>query len=401
MSNLKNKWSGKSEDEIYEELDNLSPKEQIDFLISLSELKDLPQIDWIDCLLEIIDELLVIDQIDSVLKFTSWYKSNFPDFYKENYEFVEKYLINYFIYKNDWENVKKRILVIKENPVDGIDVITVRLVYQLLFNFKFEELLDFCESVWKNIADSDKLWGSPEEIFTDIIYLNKIQDYYEKVLNNEKPDKTLLLNELEKIQFTDEEIILKNIKHFDSTNIESIPSISTNSLLKEYYALINCEFMKYMYHKYKLPFVFSSVIFSFFGNSELYPKKKYVKNILYFEKKTLDKYIANQYDNMYGTNNLEIFGKVWAMYYVFEFFKEHNLINVPEFNELNNYYEYFRNTMIKIESDELWNYKFVFNWPGIDFKGKKADFENLFDESRLLDRREYSNVADEFVVSLE
>jgi hypothetical protein len=89
------------------------------------------------------------------------------------------------------------------------------------------------------------------------------------------------------------------------------------------------------------------------------------------------------------------------MYYVFEFFKEHNLINVPEFNELNNYYEYFRNTMIKIESDELWNYKFVFNWPGIDFKGKKADFENLFDESRLLDRREYSNVADEFVVSLE
>jgi hypothetical protein len=57
--------------------------------------------------------------------------------------------------------------------------------------------------------------------------------------------------------------------------------------------------------------------------------------------------------------------------------------------------------MMRIESDELWNYKFVFNWPNIDFRDRKADFENLFDESRLLDRRESSNITVEFVDSLE
>jgi hypothetical protein len=58
-----------------------------------------------------------------------------------------------------------------------------------------------------------------------------------------------------------------------------------------------------------------------------------------------------------------MFGKIWALHYVYEFLENNGLIQ-PEAARLmeeNNLYH--RNEMIKYMADELWQMSFVFDWP--------------------------------------
>ncbi|MDD3740175.1 MAG: hypothetical protein PHH30_02950 [Bacteroidales bacterium] len=400
MNEFEKKWLNQTDDEIYEHFDSLSDDDKFEFLLGLTNLNPLPEIDWIDYISDIINYLLSNDNIEKSLILVDWFIVNFPKEYETKYGFIERELINYFIYKKDWESVNKRIAIIKNYPVLGVDIITIRLIYQLLYNLKFDAVVEYCLAVRKDIADSDKLFVNPEEDFAIIIYLRKIQDYYETILHYEEPDRDKLVQELKEINFTDKESILQVLKHLDKAFVEEKPKIETNRITNEVFKLLNIEFMKYMYYKYKLPFVFSNTIFMFFANSKLYSNKKYVKNVFYFEKNTLNKHIAESYDNVYGTNNLEIFGKVWGMYYVFDFFHYYGLINKLEFNNLIKYYEYFRNEFIYIEGSDLWIYKFVFEWPEIDFQNRKQEYIKLFDESRSIPQVDAYENAKMFVEKL-
>jgi hypothetical protein len=85
-------------------------------------------IDWLEIFEDLRELLFKEDRIDEVLAFVEWFSQIFPKKYGKKYEFIERDLLDYYIFNNDWENVRKRIAIIEKNPVLKKDETTLALV---------------------------------------------------------------------------------------------------------------------------------------------------------------------------------------------------------------------------------------------------------------------------------
>jgi len=373
-------WDKKDEDDIHEYLFTLDGDFKFDFFKLLCEKYPHLELDWLLAFEEIKDSLYQKEDVEKVLWFVNWYKDKFPVKYLEEYQFIERDLINFFIKKGDWEQVKNRMSIIEQDPVEGIDVVTIRLMYQLIYHGQYQLALDYSNKVLEPIAKSDKLAFSPEEKFATTIYLQKNQEFYKSVLIEEDFDESNLISELVEIGFNEDiilEVIDKLKKPFDIQIAKH-----SKGMTPELFHSLNIEFLKYMYQKYQSHFMFSNVIFSLFSSKDLFKSEK-GRSSFYIEIKRMDEYLVKIYDSIFGTNELEIFGKAWGMIYVFEFFHHIGLYSDDEYQlSLENYY-YLRNEFIKIQSQNLWQYNFVFKWPNNPINQDSIELENLFSSTYL------------------
>jgi hypothetical protein len=146
--------------------------------------------------------------------------------------------------------------------------------------------------------------------------------------------------------------------------------------------ILNIHFLKYMLHTYRMPFVFSEWIWNFIATTKIFGKQKGVENWFYIDAHTLDKHIADRFDNFMGSNDLEIFGKVWGLDFVFNFLHKQQLLSLEHYGNIIDNITYFRNEMIRISADNLWQMMFVFDWPRTnnDFidPSRKLVFQDTF-----------------------
>ncbi|MFO7935525.1 MAG: hypothetical protein R6U78_15790, partial [Bacteroidales bacterium] len=93
------------------------------------------------------------------------YAALYPAEYGKEYDWLEKLLINYHFFRDDAGGVRRRLRWPREFPVEGVDVVTMRAFYQLLYHGLYPEALDFARKVWRPLAESPRIWGEPHMEF--------------------------------------------------------------------------------------------------------------------------------------------------------------------------------------------------------------------------------------------
>lgn len=353
-------WYKKDTDEIlnyyYEELSNQEMKEHLMFWID-----NFPELDfeWVDLFLDISDyDSIPVQQIKQFAD--KVYKIN-PDYYLQRYEFVESEILDYAFHTLDIELIKERLEILKKNPVTGIDTVVTDTFYRLFF-FGYTELAsEFSLTVWKPLAESEELWGSPEDLFIKTNFVNKLEKQYEFLLKNKSSNWESFIEEIEELGFEREEENHKNLFSSLTNDFEKDAFLDFASKEKFWILYLNIHFMKYMKKNYDTPFVLSALWFNSIDNQDFFKRKNILNFFIPYMK--LDKYITERYDNFLGSNQIEIFGKMWGLHYVFEFFNNVGLIDGDDYNIMLENIAFLKHEFIKAMNSDLWKFSFVFTWP--------------------------------------
>ena len=358
-------WYEKDPNEVHDYLyDELEEEEQYPFFSWLMQHFPELEIDWLEAFEGFKEALLQHERVDEVLSFVAWYQQKDSSDYSQRYEFIEKNLCDYFFYKKDLKRLQERIAFIQQNPVSAIDTLTVRLFYQLIYHGQYDLAVSYAEAVWKPVNESDQLIGFAAYPFVNTIYVNQLQHYYQAYLNGIDLDENKLFSQMVSMGFDEDnanfnEVILALKGDLSKEKIED----SIQKGKEDHLLILNIHFLKHMLHTYQLPFVFSDWMWKFIATTEIFGKQKGVENWFYIDAKMLDKHIVDGLDSFFGSNELEIFGKVWGLDFVFEFLQQQQLLAPDHDEKMMENIAYFRNEMIARASGSLWQMMFVFDWP--------------------------------------
>ena len=191
-------WSQKSTDELYEYFENLEVNEQVRFLIHL--LKHYPKLEiaYIELIEDTKDPLLFMHQPEKVEELVDLFTKTFPGEYEKEYEFIEGSLITYYLFTNNIDKVNQRLEIVKRNPAKGIDTVTMKALYQLIYHGHYSTALDYSHAVWKPVYESDDIWGSPHFHFCTTIYLDALEQAYTNVKNGKQINWKKFMTDMEK-----------------------------------------------------------------------------------------------------------------------------------------------------------------------------------------------------------
>ncbi|MCF8295088.1 MAG: hypothetical protein K9I34_03405, partial [Bacteroidales bacterium] len=141
------KWSDKSPEEIYQYFAKLDAPEQLKLLKLLCQRYPDIEIDWLDIFEELRFHLSYADNISACEEFVQWFPEYHHEEYARGYEFIERDLCDYYLKIWDLENLRQRIGFISQHPVSGIDTITIRLYFQLLYHGLYEDAINYAAEV--------------------------------------------------------------------------------------------------------------------------------------------------------------------------------------------------------------------------------------------------------------
>lgn len=219
-----------------------------------------------------------------------------PEYYLEHYEFIEKQILDYAFHIQDIELIKKRIDILKQNPVSGIDTVVKGTMYRLIYYGYYDIVIGFSNAVWKPLAESDQLYGYPEYPFIMTIYLHKLEEQYQFVKNGDKAKTKWegFLSEILKLGF-DNDKRLNYIRDILNSNFdkEYFLNLSDDNDIQMIY--LNIHFIKYMKDNYDVPFVLSGLWFNIINKKELFFNNKKCNFFIPYIK--LNNQITQQYDN--------------------------------------------------------------------------------------------------------
>jgi len=174
-------WANWSVDDIFEFIMDLDSDEKIKVVREL--LEDWPdlEIDAMELIDELRYELIFLDRSSELENLVKIYQDNFPGSYESEFEFTERDLITYHLFRNNTDKVKERMSIVMKNPVEGVDNVTIRALFQLVF-YKHDGLaLEYARTVWKPILESKEIWGPAHLPFCMVLYLNALEEAWSEI----------------------------------------------------------------------------------------------------------------------------------------------------------------------------------------------------------------------------
>lgn len=358
-------WSEKSTDEIYEFYRNIKDdKEAIDFLLNL--LANHPQLElaWIDMLADSMYAVLNQGEINDVVAFVELYRQKFPDDYRHEYGFVEKELISHYLYRNDIENVKKRLEIIKQTPVAGFDDVTKKALFQLIYHGHYQLVYEYSLAVWKPLFETEELTGSPHFYFSSTIYLHELEGIYMLIKNGGVPDIKSFKERMDGFDLDEEYSMYKTV--FDNLAHPLDADTIARKLRdkdREAVLMLNIQFLKYMKENYDIPFMLSDRMWNMLSVMDLFGSEDAPDGFFYVPYIELKEHFLNHTDTFFIGDDVEMFGKVWGLDYAYAFLHKSGFISEHYFSLMEENIQALKNFYIKQIYTSLWQMNFVFSWP--------------------------------------
>jgi hypothetical protein len=322
------------------------------------------------------------DNIAVCEDFTSWFPQQQPKEYAEHYEFIERDLCAYYLFINNLPKLRERMGIITQSPARGIDVITMKLYIQLLYHGHYEDALQYAKKVYWPLKNSHNIMGEPEVLFLGGFYMNVLQNTYKKFGESGEfslSEVNKLSSEFKPVEnesgFKDLINGLKNPLNA-SDILESFKTSYSRGFMK-----LQAHFFKYMLDNHDIPFILSNLFWNIIADKDLFGQSKTSDEFFYIDVNRFDEMLDYRLDNFFDSE-LEIFGKVWSLHYIYEFLEANELVSADAAKLMRKNNNYFRNEMIGYVHSELWQMSFIFNWPGSEhWDDLKPMFENTFNQT--------------------
>ncbi len=357
-------WYERPIDEIYDYYQDLTDLEILQFLTHLiNNFPDL-EIDWIEIFEEVNEQLFDEGRVDDVLNFVNIYRKIFPDKYESQCRRIEKDIVTHLFYRGDIETIKERVEIIKCIPVPDRFSVSSDVIVQLIYHGQHTLAFEYSKSLLESLTETNEFIYYPQAAFNATIYLHELEKLYVNVKEGGAIgfDEFAIKLQVAKSHPDEEifEIALKNLKEpLDKLAIQSKIETGSNDLL----LTLSVQFCKFMKEKFGMSFMISDRFWTILKKIELFGQEENDEAFFYISYPVLSKHIENQYDLIFLSNEIEIFGMVYGLKYVYLFLHEQGLIN-------DHYYKLMDENISVLETDSLlylrgsaWQMKFVFDWP--------------------------------------
>ena len=388
-------WQEKDADDVYEFFDTIPEEKHYDFLKWLAHHYPELDIDWLDIFEDMRFRMPFSKNIAACEEFSVWYAAKFPVEYAGSFEFIERDLCDYYLHTKNIAKLREHIAFISINPVPAVDTLIVRLLFQLLYNGYYDDAVNYALAVWKPVYDSEALIRNPAIPFMNTLYLNRLQKCYSEILEKGTTDFDDVYSLTIELGFDDDTAHFELIKSAlqKPVNISRIKD-SIQSGSDDHMYELNIHFIKYMWSTWKIPFIVSDALWSIVATRKIFGKINDVDKWFYVDVNTMSEHIDNWHqDILFSSNSLEIFGKVWGMHYIFDFFHKLHLLDDEYAGYMAENLAYHRNEMVKYLGEELWQVSFVFQWPDNHLW---SDLKPLFDSTYQKPTEEARTIVDNF-----
>lgn len=372
-------WKEKDEEEIYNFFDNLEdPTDKAKFLIFM--VKNYPGLDliYLELMEDLADSLLYQHKSELVEQMIDTFREAFPEEYIEDYEFMEKSLVQYYFFQNNIPKVLERLEIVKQNPAQGIDTITIRSLYLLIFHGCYQEAYDYSLQVWEPIFNSDKIYGMGHAPFVINIYLFELEQAYENIKKNKPVNWNAFRKKMKDYDFEENKDVMNMVTHclenpFDKQEI--VQYIKSKQHRKAH-TMMNIYFSKYMKDTFNMSFTHSDLLFNILAKEDLYKNKSNPENYFLFSFDKLDKHLAGLYDSFFQSNIEEMFARVWGLEYAYRFIYACGMISDEGYEQMRQNIQGLKFLFISIANEEIWKMAFVFKWP--DLYARDPQIESIF-----------------------
>ncbi len=325
---------------------------------------------------------------EAILEFAEHYRKINPDKYRQEYEFVELHLTDHAFDIMDKALINRCIKVIEENPVKGIDTVTKRTLFRLIYFGMYREAVDYCEKVREPISKSEEIWGNPEIHFLMALYLQGAEEQYELFCKGDTSGWKDFITRIKEYGFDNEAERIDAVFRGLSADLDK-EKILLQIKNKPDYGLIELQyhFLRFMKHRYNIPFMHSNLLFYLVLDQSLFGSIKEEDAWFYIPYPKLDSLVRNKIDIIFGTNCLDVGGNLWGLHYVYEFLHENQLISAEYYRMMLENLAWLKMDFLTMVKSEAWQMKFVLKWPDTDSNLVKLP-ENFFDS---IDRKEDQN----------
>jgi len=360
-------WYEKQIDEIYDYNQNLTDEETFQFLTHLRHNYPDLEIDWIEMFEGITEHLFDAGRVEDVLNFTNNYRKTFPRKYETQCRRIEKELITHLFYRGDIETIKERLEITKSIPVPDRFALASEVIVQLTYHGQYELAFEYSKSLIRSSPETDEFIYYPVASFNAALYLYELEKLYENIKEGGTHCVEEFNNEVQLVKSSPDEdvfrIVVKNLKEpLDNDDIQSKIEEGSNDLL----LTLSLQFCKYMKEELGMSFMISDRFWTLLKKIELFGQVDNDEAFFYIPYPILSEHIETQYDRDFLSNEIEIFGMVYGLKYVYRFLHVSGLIN-------DHYYQRMEENIGMLEFDSIfylnrtaWQMKFVFDWPQLN-----------------------------------
>lgn len=317
-------------------------------------------------LVEMFEQTLEFEEPNygAILGFADRYRKINPGKYRQEYEFVELSLTEYAFDIMDKALISRCLEIIEQNPAKGIDTVTMRTLYRLIYFGMYREAVDYCEKVWEPISNSEELWGTPEIHFLMVLYLHGAEEQYELFCKGDTSGWKDFNKRMQAYGFDNEEERIDAVFRALSSDLDK-EKILLQIKEKPGYGFIGLlyHFLRYMKHRYNIPFMHSNLLFDLMMNKSLFGSIKEEDAWFYIPYPILDKHLTMNIDTFLGSNLIDVGGKLWGLHYVYEFLHENQLISSEYYRMMLENLAWLKMDFLTVLKSEAWQLKFVLNWP--------------------------------------
>lgn len=320
---------------------------------------------------------------DNVLKFTTLLQKHQPSLYKENFEYFDDFLVDYFCFYSDSLKVKKSFLNFLENPLQDYDVY-LRSFKKLMF-YQYSDLVE--QAISENFSvvnESDNLIGSAEYNLAICKYYMLLQEIYEK--NDNIFNRASFSSKLIDYNFEMDDNSLSSLESGISKpllNADEVKDLFKKDK-KKAIVVIQGYFQRYMHEK-GFAFYLSGKIWDDMLKYCRENNKKINNTNQYFNIKasSFEKYLSGVAGNFIFDNTSEMIAILWGSVYIYDFFNKYHLISEQQFNDFIEISQKLKGKVIGQYTPDLWNSNFVHHWdkPDCISETEFVEENNIFQKS--------------------
>lgn len=301
-------------------------------------------------------------EYDRVLRFSQLLQSKHPAIYLEIFQYIDNFLIEYYCYCGNQQEVEKAFSNFANNPLHDYDKLFSSL--KMLQFYQYSNIVDnTISNIYKTIKASDKFWSKPEITLSVIKFSIQLEAFYSSGEINRDLYRNEFIESLIPYDFTITKEGLLPIESALFTNDFTSEGLNEDFFKKKSDSLLTLKtmFMREMKAKgvhFFLSATFWELMEAYWSNYGTNKKKK-ADNYFSPETRDFEGYIASLQVNFYRDTNIEMFATLWASVYVYDFLYEHGLISKENYSSFITISKKLKGRVIYLDFRELWLYDFV------------------------------------------
>jgi hypothetical protein len=381
----------------YDEYEALSPRQQHDELRQvLSQPIDPAYAQEVDLgmtVIELQDMLLNHNHVSEAIEIISLLQQNQPEFYQQEFQYFDKFLVLYHLFRNDIPKVTESLARFQAAPTQDIDYL-LEILEDLQFYGAIEPLIPLCRSAYKLVKSSSEYLADTEVEFARIILIDILEKkVYDRLKRGETFDWSELGPQIEPYGYDYTAVMQASLKQSLTCEIEPDPAWLALFKAERQIILRDLQlvFCRYMYDQYQMSFVSTQMIWTlvidFLEQRKLSAKQSATPDTYFAVKEDqIDRHLGRKISNFLSMRESHCFAILWGMPFFYEFLLSAKIINASTHDQAIATANAFKQDLIKAFSTTLWRYSFVHRWlPATDAsEAEAAKFDATFEQMRPL-----------------